>query len=242
MSDATAVLDRFHSTLVEEIASRRPEYLSTPFTVAEIYQNLIPYGTHRDRLGVEMNGDYEHALVRLLAGEGGFLLLDSEAALKVLRDELRSSNPDTGIYREFAALDVRLNPAITPPASEFGLSDSGAEDLAPADPMIPVADLAPAARSGVAASVEATPNGSTGPGASAAGADSTETWPEEVSDRETAAPDRCLWCRADLPQRDGLKYCPFCGTDVSFVPCASCGRELEPGWRFCIGCGTAVSD
>lgn len=225
MSEATAVLDRFHSTLLEEIAARRPEYLSAPFTVAEIYQNLIPYGSHRDRLGVEMNGDYEHALVRLLAGEGGFLLLDSEAALKVLRDELRSTNPDTGIYREFAALDVRLNPAITPPASEFGVAGFDEEEPEPGEPVIPAAD--------VASATSANGLGTAGTGA-----------PELVADDAEPAPvlDTCLWCRADLPPREDLRFCPFCGTDVSFVPCSSCGREIEPGWRFCIGCGTAVGD
>jgi len=236
MSDATAVLDRFHSTLVEEIAARRPEYLSAPFTVAEIYQNLIPYGSHRDRLGVEMNGDYEHALVRLLAGEGGFLLLDSEAALKVLRDELRSTNPDTGIYREFAALDVRLNPAITPPASEFGVAGFDDEDTEPEESVIAAADLAPVTSGqGVAAMLDAAANGLGSAAADAPGAvaDETEAGPEL---------ETCLWCRADLPQREGQRFCPFCGTDVSFVPCSNCGRELEPGWRFCIGCGTAVGD
>ena len=47
MSD---VLERFHRALVEEIRVHRPDYLYGPFTVAEIYQNLVPYGTHRDRI------------------------------------------------------------------------------------------------------------------------------------------------------------------------------------------------
>src|SRR5688500_13635440 len=99
MSQANVVLERFHRTLIEEIQTRRPEYLTSPFTVAEIYQNLVPYGSHRDRIGVSMNGDYEDALLRLLAGEGGFLILDSEPALRDLRQELRTPNPNTGLYR-----------------------------------------------------------------------------------------------------------------------------------------------
>jgi hypothetical protein len=241
MSDATAVLDRFHSTLVEEIAARRPEYLSAPFTVAEIYQNLIPYGSHRDRLGVEMNGDYEHALVRLLAGEGGFLLLDSEAALKVLRDELRSTNPDTGIYREFAALDVRLNPAITPPASEFSAAVFDEEDAAPDEPIVTASDLAPGtARPRVAATLDAAANGVAASSTAGVGTDAPEMATDDTAG--ASVPGTCLWCRADLPKREGLRFCPFCGTDVSFVPCSTCGREVEPEWRFCIGCGTAVGD
>ena len=105
---------RFHRTLVEEILRSRPTYLSEPFTVAEIYQNLVPYRTHRDRIGIEMNGDYEDALLRLLAGEGEFLILDSEHAVREIREELHTSNPNTGLYRAFAAADVRLNPLRMP--------------------------------------------------------------------------------------------------------------------------------
>ena len=105
---------RFHRALVEEILRSRPSYLSEPFTVAEIYQNLVPYRTHRDRIGVEMNGDYEDALLRLLAGEGEYLVLESEHAVREIRDELGSSNPNTGLYRAYAAADVRLNPLLMP--------------------------------------------------------------------------------------------------------------------------------
>jgi len=108
MLDTPALLARFHRVLVDEIREKRPEYLDGPFTVAEIYQQLVPYGSHRDRIGVEMNGDYEDLLLRLLAGEGGYLRLESDAARSRLRSELDSAHPDTGIYREFAAADVRL--------------------------------------------------------------------------------------------------------------------------------------
>jgi hypothetical protein len=66
MSNSIEILERFHRALVEEIQTQRPEYLTGPFTVAEIYQNLVPYGSHRDRIGVRINGDYEDALLRLL--------------------------------------------------------------------------------------------------------------------------------------------------------------------------------
>ena len=220
MSD---VLDRFHAALVEEILARRPEYLHAPFTVAEIYQNLVPYGTHRDRIGVEMNGDYEDALIRMVAGEGGYLVLDSDPALRVLREELEASNPNTGLYREFAAVDVRLNPSRLPGGSGGGAAPQHApaalsmEELAPepdAEAFAPEPVEAPAA-----------------PAARAAPA--TSASPE--------APDACRWCRAELPRRANLNFCPFCGTDVHVVPCPGCGEELDPEWRFCIACGTEVA-
>jgi len=219
MSDAAGVLERFHGTLVEEIVHRHPEYLNTPFTIAEIYQNLVPYRTHRDRIGIEMNGDYEHALLRLLAGEGGYLVIDSEPALRALRDEMKASNPNTGIFREFAAVDVRLNPARLSPdgptvGSRPAAAEGRAEDLATGEsPQDARPVEAPAPVGGAVAS--------------------------EVS-QGGDGPSSCRWCRAELPRRDRMNYCPFCGMDVNVVPCPSCGEELEPDWRFCVSCGTEV--
>jgi hypothetical protein len=110
--DEKEVLSRFHQALVREIQAKRPEHISSPFTVAEIYQNLVPYRTHRDEIGVEMNADYEYALLRLLAGEGDFLSIESRTARQEIREELDSPNPNTGLYRDFAAADVRLNPDL----------------------------------------------------------------------------------------------------------------------------------
>lgn len=107
-AETTDAAERLYEVLAEEIRANRPDLLDRSFTVAEIYQELVPYRTHRDRIGVEMNGDYEHALLRLLAGEGGHLRLESEAARRRLREELESVRPDTSIYRNFAACEVRM--------------------------------------------------------------------------------------------------------------------------------------
>jgi hypothetical protein len=226
MSDDTSILERFHRALVEEIQTQRPEYLTGPFTVAEIYQNLVPYGSHRDRIGVRMNGDYEDALLRLLAGEGDYLVLESEPALRDLRAELGTANPNTGLYREYAAVDVRLNQAqldlafvaageSRDMAAEMSMVMRGAQPAS-------VADLAPAE----------------------AAAEAIAIVPPEVDVFQYRAPmgtapmaSSCQWCRAELPVRDNLNFCPFCGTDLKVVPCQQCGEELEPQWRFCIACG-----
>jgi hypothetical protein len=218
MSGIASVLARFHGTLVEEIVHHHPEYLNTPFTVAEIYQNLVPYRTHRDRIGIEMNGDYEHALLRLLAGEGDYLVIESEPALRALRDEMKASNPNTGIYREFAAVDVRLNPARLSPGGPTvgGPPAALGEEGAPMDMSDAAPDEAPTAHHDAPTTHE---------GAEA-----------------TTGLSTCQWCRADLPARPRLNYCPFCGMDVHVRPCPGCGEELEPGWRFCVSCGLEVGD
>lgn len=272
------VLERFHRALIEEIQTQRPDYLTSPFTVAEIYQTLVPYGSHRDRIGVEMNGDYEDALVRLLAGEGGYLLLDSEPALRNLRKELELPNPNTGVYREFSAVDVRLNQAyldlsmqamdeLPDLVHELEAEDPvGMEDLAPTDPpsATPMSPdelgIVPPGVDIFADSEEApVGNGDASSASTSAAIDDSSTRPRlapEFVEDETPAPaesshrpsrspmsdESCNWCRAGLPDRDDVNYCPYCGTDVLLVPCSSCGVEVEPEWRFCAACGTEASD
>lgn len=252
----TDVLERFHRTLVEEIRAQRPSYLTGPFTVAEIYQNLVPYGSHRDRIGVDMNGDYEDALLRLLAGEGGYLVLDSEHAVKELREELESANPNTGLYREYAAVDVRLGRTRLPseddaePAAVAGGEATSVDALAPDGPAGDAAG-AEASRAEAAASASGSEDGPAGFWATPATPDSSleerRTEPLAAPDgEEPEAPARedaagsCRWCRAELPDHANLNFCPFCGTDVHLLPCPSCGEEIQPDWRFCVACGTEI--
>jgi hypothetical protein len=146
-----ATVDRFVDVLVAQVRATHPEYLSAPFTVAEIYQNLIPYRSFRDQLGVEMNADYEHLLLRVLAGEGGYLQLEPENARKRIEAELRTSNPITTLYREFAAAQVRLHPARTPAAPPAAATPvppqappaAPVRTAVPSAPPVPVAPVAP---------------------------------------------------------------------------------------------------
>lgn len=125
-------LARFHAALVDELSLRRDGKLDAPFTVAEIYQHLVPYRTHRDAIGVEINGDYEDALLRLLAGEGGYLRLESDPVREELQDELKRSNPNTGLFREFAALEVYINPASVGSQTESAPASVGSKGSRPA--------------------------------------------------------------------------------------------------------------
>lgn len=212
-------LNRFHRVLVEGILRNRPAYLNEPFTVSEIYQNLVPYQTCRDRIGITTNRDYEDVLLRLLAGEGDYLVLQSEYARSEMEEELRSPSPNTGLYREYAAVDVRLNPLLRP----RDLPDPVAKDTA-ADEVLP----APSAPS---VSPEVLPtSGAVAP-----------RLPSEARSPEPLAA-RCSWCRQTLPQCDMLNYCPFCGADLQKVPCPTCGEEIEVRWRFCVACGAAADD
>jgi hypothetical protein len=136
MPQSEEVLERFIEALVQEITDTRPEYLTTPFTVAEIYLNLVPYRSHRALIGVEMNGDYEEALLQMLSGEGDCLLVDSSVARQEMQRELAGPNPNTSLFHEFAAADVRLHPRRVPLDVGRG-SEVGAAEVPEADTIDP---------------------------------------------------------------------------------------------------------
>lgn len=274
------LLDRFHRVLVDEIRENRPDYLQAPFTVAEIYQNLVPYRTHRDAIGVDMNGDYEDALLRLLAGEGDYLILESEVARREIREELEGPNPNTGLFRDFAAADVRLNPERNETGISFDLEaeaepgesgdglglelvdageeadavdmdiladavvedveEHGGDDTEPevAEPFV-VPDQAEWVVEGEGYSPDL--EGLEGEGDIVAEPDSEQDAGAEEPVAEGDA-TVCHWCREELPSRDLLNFCPFCGSNLGVRPCGECGEELETGWRFCVACGTEATD
>lgn len=259
-SETSEVVERMYQVLLEEIRSNRPELLGESFTVAEIYQDLMPYRTHRDRIGIEMNGDYEHALLRLLAGEGEYVELESDAARDRFREELDGLHPDTGVYRNFAACEVRLSDAShvggkrmdagprgsddgegteSVGAAETSSNGSGRTWAGEGEPRPTSADADEGGAAGPEASGEEAAEG----GAAAPALERIAAEEEDEGPREEADPDgTCHWCRERLPERDDLRFCPFCGSRVDRVPCPECGTELEEGWLFCVACGTGVQD
>lgn len=246
MTDDT--LQRFYGALVEALRERGPADLERPFTVAEIYQDLVPYRTHRDTLGVEMNGDYEHALLRLLAGEGGYLKIESELAQREIRQELDEVDPNTALYRDFAAVDVRLEPDAIPEfddAAPVGAVEPAevAEDVeAPPTPFAPgfkAGSDTTESTGGIV--VDADPEAEKGPATVAAGEAAPElSGTEQVS--YMPEDGACRWCRSDLPDRDNLRYCPYCGADQALSPCRACGEAMEQDWQFCIVCGVQAAE
>ncbi len=86
-------------------------------TIAEIYQQRVPYRLARSEFGFSELAEYEHALLRLLSGERGYAQLELADVQEEFAQELRSPNPILGIYRDYAGMEVRLRrPGASPPA------------------------------------------------------------------------------------------------------------------------------
>lgn len=103
-------VERLFVALVEALEAQQSDRLRRPFHVAEIYQQLVPYRTHRAVLGIDANADYEMAVLRLLAGEGDYALVHPPEAREALAAEADAVNPDPALVREYAAAQVALNP------------------------------------------------------------------------------------------------------------------------------------
>jgi hypothetical protein len=102
-------LNRVFEVLVRTIRSKRPDLLRAPFTVGELYQQILPFRHYRRELGLETVAEYEFALMHLLSGAGGLLDVDEK-----LRDQLGREvalpNADSSRVRDFADASVSINP------------------------------------------------------------------------------------------------------------------------------------
>lgn len=240
-----AVVTRLHEALVDAIRQQRPAQTNQPITVAEIYQELVPYRTVRSHLGVEMNADYEYALLRLLAGEGGYARLEPAEAREALRLEIGSPNPNVSLYRKFAGCDVWLDieaVSALPPSSRPGSGDGeptpGTPGQSQSESAHPFATVrAPSIRSPFVYSQIEDANGGGPEGVAEDEQEAPRTWSEDESEQAVT----CGFCHEPLPRERLVNFCPFCGADQRSPPCASCGEVLESGWRFCPSCGATVA-
>src|ERR1051325_4576314 len=135
-------VERMFRHLVRVIRTRFPQYLTQPFDVAELYQNILPYRHHRRELGLDTNEDYEITMLELRGGRHGYVIVEDRMR-EALRAELSSRNPDPGAFRQFPDSQVTLSQSAmqqldgTPsgvPTSERRASAAVAPPAPPAPP------------------------------------------------------------------------------------------------------------
>jgi hypothetical protein len=215
-------LDRLFNHLVNHLAKSAPERLQKPFQVSELYQRLLPYRDHRRELAFDSIEDYEMAVLRLLAGEHEYVVLEPHDAQEALAVEAQMANPNPGAFREFAAATAILNQEAVRRIAQHD------EAYAPPAPAAPKLTLE-------RSSSEPPP----------ASPDQTTAQMPKVPTREmvfepVTATTSCPHCAEDLPAERTAVFCPFCGGQIGASDCRVCGESISPGWRYCLTCGTPI--
>lgn len=230
------VVTRLYRALVEELR-RRDHPADQPVTVSELHQTLIPYAAVRSTIGVELNADYEHALLRLLAGERGLLRLEPQTACEELRREVEAPYPFVGLFRKFSGSEVWVTMTEgTEPEERAVPAEPAASDPAES----PEGPARPRSR-GLAAEME-TARMRTGGAEPAPERPPIHLHPggPKPAQRPLQTPATCGFCGEDLPAGRRVRFCPYCGGDQRLHPCPRCEAVLERDWRHCISCGHEV--
>ncbi|HEU4641081.1 MAG TPA: zinc ribbon domain-containing protein [Gemmatimonadaceae bacterium] len=247
-------LDRMFRRLVQNVRNGYPEYLTHPFEVSELYQNLIPYRHNRRELEIDSNQDYEVALCRLISGERGYLKAESVVA-ESIRRELASPNPNTAIFREFAASRVALSPDAQWRWQELGGDIASTPTLStpatPAPPPPPPPWEGGRYATGAMESPADTERNAPPPPAAPPPAPAAATGAPRVVPRASGAttsmdnaaggPTSCRYCGGTLPIGRAVAFCPHCGQNLTIQRCPACGTEMEINWKYCITCGRGVA-
>jgi len=261
-------LDRIYRRLVQNIRTGFPDLLGRPFEVSELYTTLVPYRHNRRELELDTNQDYEHALLRLLSGERGYLIGDPQMQVD-LRAELDSPNPDLTKFRAYSTTMVSLapdgarstdSPVLRRPGSggtaAIPSTAAAAPPPAPAPAQAAMADRptlgvpeqpAPAQRAPAprAPAPRAPSTRTAAPPAPAAPppAPARPAAPQPTlatGERSIVASGSCRYCGGSLPDGRHITFCPHCGQNLTVVSCPACGTELDVGWKFCTTCGRAA--
>ena len=238
-------VERMYRHLVKTIRTSSPHLLTQPFQVADLYATILPYRLHRRDLGLETNQDYEMAMLELLSGGRGFLIVEDRMR-DVLGASLKSSNPDPQLIREFASSRIALAPDAVRQVDPDALPASAA--TAPTAPVgIPVTEVeSRPSRAAVPGSGGATASQVAAPAPRPRTGGTTASPPPAATRRAsrpiTLAQDgECPHCRGALPAGRPIIFCPHCGQDLTVQHCPACGSELEQGWKFCVTCGRAAA-
>jgi Double zinc ribbon len=207
-------LERFFRQLVRNLASTDPARLHRPIPLQDVLHGIVPYRTNRRALQLDTSEEYELVVMRLCAGEGGFVRADPEEGRARFAKELASPNPDLGVLHQVENLVLALR-------SEPLARALGPERELEFAPPTPIQDSLPA--------VTEPP---------------TVPEPEELPEPESAVDEspHCIYCGGALPVHRTVNFCPHCGQNQRVIQCPDCRTEVEPGWRHCVNCGAAVGE
>ena len=207
-------VERLFDLIVRNLHADAPSRLTQPISVGELVRTIAPYRAVRRPLAIGTAEDYEHLMLRLVAGEGGFAAAAPPESLSRFRAEVLLDHPDLHVLSHEAAATVTLSRAHM---ERLLVGDRG-RGFAPPAPV----PAAPPAEIDTPPMAEALPPG---------------------SDWEVHAPgESCAYCGGTLPAGRVVNFCPHCGQQLAELRCPRCHSDVEYGWRHCVGCGTALAN
>ncbi len=241
-------LERLFRRLVDNLIAIDPARLHRPLSVGDLLTSVIPYRTNRRALDIDSAEDYDMLVLRLCAGEGGFVRMVETDMAQRFHDELATPNPDLAVLRECSRAELALGTEPLAHALGPGPEESYAppeeeptpiRESTPRRTIEPLAEplIEPVRRMSFSAE-PASPPAAMGPPAPRLTAEPAPTGP--VLHRD--APARCGFCGGRLPGGRTVNFCPHCGQNQTFTRCPECQSELELGWRHCINCGHMVTE
>lgn len=216
------LLERFARTLVQRLGET-PGGPHRAVSLEEIRTRLLPYRVYRSVLGFENVEDYDGVVLRLAAGEGGYVRTFPPQAAELFRAEVEHPAPNLELLDQLSETTVQIGTdALERIFAEPGDADADAVrgDLALIEDLLE--PEAPDA--GSRAEPEPLPEPAPAP-------------------RTVPAPgESCRACGQSLPGGRPVVFCPWCGERLVPFTCPRCGTELASAWRHCITCGTPVKD
>lgn len=230
-------LTRFARHLIEQLGVSS-EGVHRPIAVASLRETVLPYRKHRRALGVESVEDYETVLLRLVAGERGYLRTTPAEAAERCRNELAQATPDLGVLDEVAGATIQVTSMAAAQIVDGADGRSSGRAVEAVSEVEPVSEVSEA--SAPRRSVRPTrPTQSTTPAPASS--------PTPPSASTATPPDRptalsCRHCDHALPAGRQVVFCPWCGQRLIPFTCPRCATELSSEWRHCITCGAEVKD
>jgi hypothetical protein len=243
-------LTRFARRLVEQL-SEGSEGAHRPVAVSLVREKLLPYRVHRRALQLDSVEDYETVLLRLVAGERGFVRTMPPAAALRCQQELAGANPDLGVLDEVAESTIQFTSLaaaqVVGDEPEDGDGGKGKGEGTSAKAATPPSSPRPEVRARRTAEIRPVAAPPPPPPAPASPRTAPpppipdQPMPEPAKAADTVATG-CPQCRKSIPAGRKVVFCPWCGERLIPFACPRCRTELDSAWQHCITCGAPVKD
>jgi hypothetical protein len=237
-------LTRFAQRLVEQLGATG-EGVHRPVEIATLRETVLPYRAHRRALGIETVEDYETVLLRLVAGERGYVKTMPAQAAERCREELAHSNPDLGVLDEVGAATIQITSMAAAQIVDGGGDGrtGGQPEKAVERPVGRVTEQVVEDKPRASVKVERPPKKPAQSAPPPEAIVSSELSMSSVSSAKSASPGgSCPQCQHAIPSGRQVVFCPWCGTRLIPFTCARCQTELDSRWKHCITCGAPVKD